>query len=104
MLLFILGCGDGTLESIDVTIQDTRNLKSVSVCHNPTSAQHGHLCEIEADDHMGDYETCHWNLDNATGDLHHVKGSFCWVLTRNDCRPPLTHEWQETNCHFFSEE
>ena len=57
----------------------------VWVCHNPKSEYHGHLCNDE----------CYWVGQQL------VESSYCWTLYREDCKPPLTYQWQRENCHFF---
>lgn len=55
----------------------------VQICHNPESKNHGDICESEC------FEP----------DLNEY--SFCWTLTTEDCLGPLTHDWQQKNCHFL---
>jgi len=59
--------------------------EEVWVCHNPESEYHGHLCN----------DQCYW-----VG-LQKVESSFCWLIEKSECEPPLEFAWQTENCHFF---
>ena len=55
------------------------------VCYNPTSEYHGYPCN----------DQCYWVGQQK------VENSFCWLLQKSDCVPPLELEWQRENCHLF---
>ena len=94
-LLLTTACGPDTFP------QTTQQQEEVWVCHNPESNLHGMPCRLESSDSKGEYEACHWIMDESSDPTaRYIENSFCWLLEATDCSS-IEFEWQRQSCHLL---